>query len=191
MKELVSKLTTVQSTLKAPKNQRNNFGNYSYRSCEDILEAVKPLLAEQGLVLTINDEIVEVGGRVYVKASATITDGVDSIVNSSFARESETKKGMDDSQITGSTSSYARKYCLNGLFLIDDTKDSDATNTHGKDESKSISYAKSNVSPAVNEKIEKAAIPSTAVVGSETPKKTGGFGVKPKVEVKEESDGWS
>lgn len=184
MKELVSKLTTVQSTLKAPKNQRNSFGNYSYRSCEDILEAVKPLLAEQGLVLTINDEIVEVGGRVYVKASATITDGIDSIVNSSFARESETKKGMDDSQITGSTSSYARKYCLNGLFLIDDTKDSDATNTHGKD-----APAKSNVSPAVNDKIEKAAIPSTAVVGSETPKK--GFGVKPKVEVKSESDGWS
>lgn len=182
MKELVSKLSDIQSSLKAPKNQRNNFGNYSYRSCEDILEAVKPHLKTHGLSLTINDEVVEIGNRVYVKATCTITDGVSEIKNSSYARESETKKGMDDSQITGSTSSYARKYSLNGLFLIDDTKDSDATNTHGKD------APKSNVSAAVAEKIEKAAIPSNTVVGSEAPKK--GFGVK-KTEVKTESDGWS
>lgn len=132
MKNLVLKLSKIQKELKAPKNQRNNFGGYNYRSCEDILEAVKPLLDD--LVLTINDDIVSVGDRVYVKATATITDGVNSISNSAFARESLTKKGMDDSQITGSTSSYARKYALNGLLCIDDTKDADATNTHDKDE---------------------------------------------------------
>lgn len=123
--KLVEKLLKVQSVLKAPKNQRNTFGNYNYRSCEDILEAVKPLLAEHGLLLTIKDEILFIGERFYVKATATITDGTDMIENSALAREEETKKGMDSSQITGTASSYARKYCLNGLFLIDDTKDAD------------------------------------------------------------------
>ena len=131
---LVEKIIKVQSTLKAPKNQRNNFGNYNYRSCEDILEAVKPLLAENGLVLTISDDMVMLGNRFYVKAEATITDGENKITNTAFAREEETKKGMDASQITGAASSYARKYALNGLFCIDDTKDADATNTHGKEE---------------------------------------------------------
>lgn len=131
MKNLVLKLSNIQKNLKAPKNQRNNFGGYNYRSCEDILEAVKPLLDD--LVLTISDEIVEVGGRVYVKATAKITDGANTIENSAFAREAETRKGMDDSQVTGATSSYARKYALNGLLCIDDTKDADATNTHDKD----------------------------------------------------------
>lgn len=131
MKNLVLKLSEIQKNLKAPKNQRNNFGGYNYRSCEDILEAVKPLL--NGLILTISDDIVEVGGRVYVKATARISDGENIIENSAFAREAETRKGMDDSQVTGATSSYARKYALNGLLCIDDTKDADATNTHEKD----------------------------------------------------------
>lgn len=134
MKELIKKVSQIQGELKAPKNQYNNFGGYKYRSCEDILEAVKPLIVKLGLVLTVNDEMVLVGNRVYVKATATITDGENSISNSAFAREAESKKGMDESQITGSASSYARKYALNGLLCIDDTKDADATNTHGKDE---------------------------------------------------------
>lgn len=120
------KLMKIQSELKAPKSQRNSFGNYNYRSCEDILEAVKPLLAEQGLTLIISDEVVNVGNHNYVKATATISDGSDIIEVSAYAREAETKKGQDDSQITGSTSSYARKYALNGLFAIDDTKDADS-----------------------------------------------------------------
>ena len=128
MKELVA----IQQELKAPKGQFNNFGKYKYRSCEDILEAVKPLLAKNNAQLTISDDIVEIGGRVYVKATATLTVGSEIESVTAFAREAETKKGMDESQITGMASSYARKYALNGLFLIDDTKDADATNDHGK-----------------------------------------------------------
>ena len=128
----MKKLVAVQAALKAPKGQFNKFGGYKYRSCEDILEAVKPLLLEQGLQLTITDEPVEVGGRIYIKATATVTDGSETAAVSGYAREAETKKGMDESQITGTASSYARKYALNGLFLIDDTKDVDATNDHGK-----------------------------------------------------------
>lgn len=125
---MIEKVIAVQLALKAPKNQYNSFGKYNYRNCEDILEAVKPLLAEQGLLLTIFDEVVEVQGRFYVKSTAKITDGTQSIENTAFARESEDKKGMDASQVTGATSSYARKYALNGLFLIDDVKDSDYSN---------------------------------------------------------------
>ncbi|WP_295234511.1 ERF family protein [Veillonella sp.] len=125
---MIEKLIAVQLALKAPKNQYNSFGKYNYRNCEDILESVKPLLAEQGLLLTIFDEVVEVQGRFYVKATAKITDGTQCIENTAFARESEDKKGMDASQVTGATSSYARKYALNGLFLIDDVKDSDYSN---------------------------------------------------------------
>ena len=142
MKELIKKLYQIQGELKAPKNQVNNFGGYKYRSCEDILEAVKPLLTKHELALTISDEIVEVGGRVYVKATASITDGEHTVNNSAYAREAESKKGMDESQITGSSSSYARKYALNGLLCIDDTKDADATNTHGKDEKTPAEKAK-------------------------------------------------
>lgn len=129
-----SKLQGIQSSLKAPKGQTNKFGGYAYRSAEDILTAVKPLLAEWNCTLVITDDIVEVGGRVYVKAAAVLadTEGEYTIQANGFARESETRKGMDDSQITGSASSYARKYALNGLFAIDDTKDADATNSHGK-----------------------------------------------------------
>lgn len=121
------KLNIIQKELKAPKNQRNSFGNYNYRSCEDILEAVKPLLSENKCILIMYDEIVNMGDRYYVKATAEFYDTEDKnvIKVSAFARESEEKKGMDSAQITGATSSYARKYALNGLFLIDDTKDAD------------------------------------------------------------------
>ena len=121
--ELLKKLNKIQKELKAPKNQRNNFGNYNYRSCEDILEAIKPLL--DGAVVIISDKINQVGDRFYVKATVTITDGTDKYKSSAYAREALDKKGMDNAQITGAASSYARKYALNGLFLIDDTKDPD------------------------------------------------------------------
>lgn len=134
MKTLIQKMVQIQSELKAPKNQVNSFGKYKYRSCEDIIEALKPLLAKEGLYLNISDEIIEVGGKNYVKAVATIFDGENQISSSAVARESIDKKGMDDAQQTGATSSYSRKYALNGLFGIDDTKDADATNTHGKDQ---------------------------------------------------------
>jgi|TARA_R110000764_G_scaffold77402_3_gene154888 hypothetical protein len=128
------KLQGIQSSLKAPKGQTNKFGGYRYRSAEDILTSVKPLLAEWACTLVITDEMVEVGGRVYVKSTAVIAstdDSSDSSIHvNAYAREAETKKGMDDAQITGSASSYARKYALNGLFAIDDTKDPDATNKH-------------------------------------------------------------
>jgi len=130
-------MQSIQSELKAPKGQTNKFGGYSYRSAEDILEAVKPLLNKYNCFLTVSDEIVEVGGRVYVKATATVHESHSDPIalTTAFAREAEVKKGMDDAQITGSASSYARKYALNGLFAIDDTKDADATNTHGKSKS--------------------------------------------------------
>ena len=139
-KNIRQKLQGIQSSLKAPKGQTNKFGGYRYRSAEDILEALKPLLGEWGCSLVIQDEMVEVGGRVYVKASANIIDNDSESVLSTtaFAREAEVKKGMDDAQITGSASSYARKYALNGLLAIDDTKDPDATNTHGKDKSQAV-----------------------------------------------------
>lgn len=127
-KTFTERVIAVQSQLKAPKNQRNNFGGYNYRNCEDILEAVKPLLKAEGLYLTITDDIVVLGDRFYVKATATLTDGERSLSNQAFAREEATKKGMDGSQVTGAASSYARKYALNGLFAIDDTKDADTLN---------------------------------------------------------------
>lgn len=124
---IYQKLIKVQEELRAPKGQYNNFGKYSYRSCEDILEAVKPLCSQHGLVLRLSDEVVNIGARYYVKATAKLTETEinEEIVNTAYAREEETKKGMDGSQITGTASSYARKYALNGLFCIDDTKDAD------------------------------------------------------------------
>ena len=119
------KLIHVQKELKAPKGNYNSFGKYKYRSAEDILEAVKPLNAEQGLLLTLADEPILIGEWHYIKATASITDGEGSHTVTAYARESESKKGMDGSQITGTASSYARKYALNGLYLIDDTKDAD------------------------------------------------------------------
>lgn len=124
-------LNKLQAELKAPKNQRNNFGKYNYRSCEDILEAVKPLLVKYNLTMTISDDIVAVADRIYLKATATITDGTESVATVAFAREPLNKKGMDEPQITGTASSYARKYALNGLLLCDDTKDAD-TNEYQK-----------------------------------------------------------
>jgi hypothetical protein len=124
MSDLQGALAVIQQKLNAPKSQYNSFGKYSYRNCEDILMALKPLLGQ--CILVVNDEMVAVGDRIYVKATATISLGNESISSSAFARESLTKKGMDDSQITGSTSSYARKYALNGLLLIDDNKDADS-----------------------------------------------------------------
>ena len=122
----MEELITIQSTLKVPKTQRNNFGGYNYRSCEDILEAVKPIIKQSGCVLNICDDIICVGDRYYVKATATLTNKAgESISATAYAREDESKKGMDGSQITGTASSYARKYALNGLFCIDDTKDAD------------------------------------------------------------------
>lgn len=134
------KLFSVQQQLKAPKGQRNDFGKYNYRSCEDIVEAVKPLMAVQRLLLTLSDDLVQIGERYYIKATARVTDVTDgeTVCVTAFAREEESKKGMDGSQVTGASSSYARKYALNGLFAIDDTKDSDATNTHGKEETVQI-----------------------------------------------------
>lgn len=151
---IYEKLLKAQVELKAPKGQYNSFGKYKYRSCEDILEALKPVLDKLKLTLFISDEIVEVGGsyktskkdevietvgRKYVKATITLVNiekPDEQIKTSALAREEETKKGMDGSQITGASSSYARKYALNGMFMIDDTKDSDSTNTHGKEEAK-------------------------------------------------------
>jgi hypothetical protein len=124
-----NKLIAIQAELKVPKDLDNKFANYKYRSCESILEELKPLLIKQKCELTLSDEIVLVGNRVYVKATATLIDDPHKWIVTAFAREEEVKKGMDSSQITGAASSYARKYALNGLFLIDDTKDSDHTNT--------------------------------------------------------------
>ncbi len=157
---LLLHLAQIQSELKAPKGQRNNFGKYNYRSCEDILEAVKPLLTERGLVILITDDIVQIGERYYVRATATIYDSEGSFIsNSALAREELKRTGMDASQITGATSSYARKYALNGLFAIDDTKDADATNK-GQDEprttAKSQQQTANSQAPAFTDEIRTA-----------------------------------
>ena len=132
---LTVKLMMIQSELKAPKNQRNNFGKYNYRNCEDILNALKPHLMKYKCVVLLTDDLVLIGDRFYIKATAKLVDAEsdNTISVNAYAREEETKKGMDSSQITGSASSYARKYALNGLFAIDDTKDSDYTNQFGKE----------------------------------------------------------
>lgn len=131
---IYQRLSEVQRELKAPKGQYNSFGKYSYRSAEDILEAVKPLLGKHDLVLVVTDELVNIGDRYYVKATAVVhdskSDTEQSVYADGYAREDETKKGMDGSQITGAASSYARKYALNGLFNIDDTKDADTDEHH-------------------------------------------------------------
>lgn len=131
-----NKLAEIQAKVKAPKGQFNSFGKYNYRSAEDILEAVKQVVNPMGYSITVSDTIMNVGDRYYIKATATLTDGKETYSTDGYAREEESKKGMDGSQVTGASSSYARKYALNGLFALDDTKDSDATNTHGKEEIK-------------------------------------------------------
>ena len=141
------KLLNIQSELNCPKDLFNKFGNYSYRSAETILESLKPLLKANGTIVNISDKLVLIGDRYYVEATATLID-VDTgerVEAKALAREEESKKGMDGSQITGSASSYARKYALNGLFAIDDTKDSDSTNTHGKEENKTNTKASNKV----------------------------------------------
>ena len=137
------KLIAIQSELKAPKSQYNSFGKYAYRNCEDILESLKPLLKEHKSTIYISDEIVTVLERFYVKATVTFIDAEtgEKITNTAYAREEENKKGMDGSQVTGASSSYARKYALNGMFAIDDTKDSDFTNTTTKGDSTGLSEA--------------------------------------------------
>ena len=125
-KNINNLLVEVQSELKAPKSQYNSFGKYNYRSTEDILEALKPILKEKNLALVVLDDVVQVSDRVYIKSTAKLSYDQESIEVTAFARESLTKKGMDDSQITGTASSYARKYALNGMFLIDDSKDADS-----------------------------------------------------------------
>lgn len=130
---MIKKLIKIQGELKAPKNQFNKFGKYNYRSAEDILEAVKPLLKKYDLAIILQDEIINVGNRYYVQATVILQDPEgNTLTTTAQAREEENKKGMDSMQLTGATSSYARKYALNGMFAIDDTKDSDSTNTHGK-----------------------------------------------------------
>lgn len=162
-KTLVEVLLAIQQNLVAPKDQYNSFGKYSYRSCEQILKALKPLLAEHNAVILFDEELVEQNGWHYVKATAKlVTMQGETISASSYAREDETRKGMDASQITGSASSYARKYALNALFAIDDVKDSDATNTHGKEQS---SAPAKPVKPA-DEKIKPTPEEFTAKINS-------------------------
>jgi hypothetical protein len=134
---MIEKLIKIQQELKVPKSQYNSFGKYNYRSCEDIVEHAKPVCEKNDCTLTLSDEVVEVGGRVFVKATAKVTtvtneSTLSEMSATGFAEVAKEKKGMDLAQITGSASSYARKYALNGLFAIDDTKDDDSTNTHGK-----------------------------------------------------------
>ena len=149
------KLIAIQSELKAPKSQYNNFGKYAYRNCEDILEALKPLLKEHKSTIYISDEIVTVLERFYVKATVTFIDAEtgEKIINTAYAREEEDKKGMDGSQVTGSSSSYARKYALNGMFAIDDTKDSDFTNTTIKGDNTGLSEAQIKRLLAITRKV--------------------------------------
>ena len=153
MEELLKSLKKLQINLKVPKEQRNNFGKYNYRSCEDIVEEVKKVLdKENDCTLFLQDEIVMMGSRFYVKATATYTNGKENISVSAYAREEEEKKGMDGSQITGSASSYARKYALNGLLLIDDTKDSDFTNNGQKTQPNILQKTQEKTKIQLNEK---------------------------------------
>ena len=147
MNELHKKVTVLSDNLKVPKSRFNSFGNYNYRSLEDIYEAVKPKLSKYGLILTLEDDIISVGDRVYAKATATIRGEGDEIKVSAFAREAQVKKGMDDSQITGTASSYARKYALSGLFLLDDTKDADTDEYTKQTQAKPNSNAKKTPKP--------------------------------------------
>ncbi len=151
------KLAEVQAALKAPKSQYNSFGKYAYRSCEDILEAAKPLTVKAGAALTVSDEIVPIGNRIYVKATAKFSDPTGEVTNTAWAREPDAKKGMDESQITGMASSYARKYALNGLFCIDDTKDADTMDNRAAAPAGARKPAtKANTAPSLSEAVKKA-----------------------------------
>lgn len=148
MAELIKKIIAIQESLNAPKGQYNSFGKYHYRSCEDIMAALKPLLSREGVLQYITDDVVMIGERFYVKATVTVTDGVDSISNSAFAREEETKKGSDGAQITGAASSYARKYALNGMYNIDDSKDADTDEHKHQQNSAPAKQSKPSPTPA-------------------------------------------
>lgn len=180
------KVARVQSELNAPKNLKNNFGGYSYRNVESIYEAVKPLLLRESLALFITDEVVELNERVYVKATATLTDGYGEIKAVGYAREAGMKKGMDEAQLTGSCSSYARKYALGGLFLIDDNKDIDEMD-HTKEHAPAVKVAKPKTDagkkePAKDEYADKAVVDKMmaefAKIGIEEPDLLGYFGIK-------------
>lgn len=152
-------LAKIQSLIKAPKGQFNSFGKYKYRSCEDILEAVKPIINPLGYFIRLTDNIEEIGGRIYVVSEAILSNGVDTYTCVGYAREEETKKGMDGSQITGSSSSYARKYALCGLFALDDNKDSDTTNVSNDEptqDEKYLLHKLVNTSDLTEEEMEKA-----------------------------------
>ncbi len=170
---IYEKLINVQAELKAPKGQYNSFGKYKYRSCEDILEAVKPLLKKNGLTLCITDHVEQIGNRFYVVAEAILCDAEDTegyhqshIRNTAYAREDTEKKGMDGSQITGTASSYARKYCLNGLFLIDDTKDADTDEYTARTRQTGISKAQAAALEKMLGEAEKSYILNAYKVGS-------------------------
>lgn len=143
------KLAKIQKELKAPKNQWNDFSKFHYRSCEDILEGLKLVLGD--LVVTMSDDVTMIGDRIYLKATVTLSDGNESIHNTAFAREPLTKKGMDDSQISGTASSYARKYALNGLFLIDDAADPDAMDNSKKDKPEQAAQQQGDDKPWYND----------------------------------------
>lgn len=153
MSNIQEVLLEIQARLKAPKLQNNNFGKYKYRSCEDILEAVKPILNNNNTTLVLSDELINIGERYYIKATATLNYKGESLSVHAYAREELNKKGMDESQITGASSSYARKYALNGLFLIDDTRDSDATNQGNSDKGK-LKQVVTSLNEEASEEIE-------------------------------------
>ena len=155
MSNLTKSLIKVQSELKAPKGQRNKFGNYNYRSAEDILEAVKPLLAKNNLAMQVSDTVQEVAGIPYVESMVIVSDGADQLVVTAQAGIDPNRKGMDIAQCFGASSSYARKYALNGMFLIDDTKDPDATNDHGRS-SAPAPASKPKLTKEIMTKMEKA-----------------------------------
>ncbi len=196
MSKVIEKLLDVQLELKAPKNQRNNFGGYNYRSCEDILEAVKPLCMKYKCLVVLTDDIVYNGNRYHIKATARFYDieSGEFIENSAFAREAETKKGMDDSQITGTASSYARKYALNGLFCIDDTKDAD-TNEYRNQNAASNAPSKPTEPPKpctcnkCGAVINGAKKGSQTITGAQIAAQTGGLCMKCFKEMKEQGNG--
>lgn len=163
---IYEKLARIQAELKAPKGQFNSFGGYKYRSCEDITEAVKPLLQEVGAVLLMRDELVLIGDRYYIKATASVADAEGDISVTAYAREEKEKKGMDGAQVTGSASSYARKYALNGLFAIDDTKDPDAT--QGQDAPRQQTTQPQGRNPARAQETPRQAAKRDNVVGFPT-----------------------
>lgn len=150
MSDFYKKMIKVQATLNAPKGQFNSFGKYHYRSCEDIMGALKPLLAAEGLFQSVSDEIVMIGDRHYVKATVTVTDGQTSVTNSALAREDRDKKGMDGAQVTGAASSYARKYALNGMWNIDDSKDADTNEFRDQQARQAKNEVKQQAKPALD-----------------------------------------